>query len=336
MIDEAYDETEEILKKLERRITEVYSQAAQECEDKMNEHLRKFAQKDKIKRQKLLAGEITQDEYKYWLTGQLAIGQRWEEMRDTLARDLLNTKHIAESMVTGYCYNVFALNHNYATFCVEHDSLVDTSYTLYNRDSVIRLIRDNPSLFPKYKNRDRKLIQQYNQMMQSAVLQGILQGESLQKIAKRMGSVYDTDRKATIRNARTAVTGAQNAGRHQANMRAESMGIKRVEVWRAIMDGRTRHSHRQLDGQIKDVSGYFHSELGDLRFPGDPQGVPADVYNCRCAIITKRPQAAQRYVEQLKDRRNPALEDMTYDEWRDAKQKDILKLTLKNKESKKP
>lgn len=336
MVDPAYDETEEIIKKLEKEITKVYSQATKEIEEKLKDHLKKYAEKDKTMRKKYDDGEITRDQYINWRMGQLAMGQRWEEMRDTLAQDLNNARKIAEKMIEGYCEDVFALNHNYATFEVERDSLVDTSYTLYNRDSVIRLVRDHPQMLPKRKKSDRKINRWYNQHIQSAVTQGILQGESIDKIAKRLRNVTNMDRKASIRSARTAVTGAQNAGRHQANMRAESIGIERVEVWRAVMDGRTRHAHRQLDGQEKDVNGYFHSELGDIRFPGDPQAAPANVYNCRCALITRRAKTMDKYREQLKERQNPALEGMTYEQWKEAKQSDLLKLTRKNKESKKP
>lgn len=331
MIDQAYDETEEAVKRLEKKIKEVYSQAEQEIEEKMRKHLAKYVKKDKEMRAKYEAGEITRERYIEWRMGKLAIGQRWEEMRQTIAQDLANAKRIAEKMTEGYSADVFALNHNYTTFEIEKDSLVDTSYTLYNRDSVIRLIRDDPRMIPKRKVSDMKLNRWYNQKIQSAVTQGILQGENAYKIARRLRTVADMDSRASIRNARTALTGAQNAGRHQANMRAQSMGINRREMWVAVMDGRTRHAHRLLDGQFKDVDGYFHSELGDIRYPGDAQADPANVYNCRCAIITRRAgkQFEDSMRERLEQRRNPALGDMTYEQWKKATDKELKKRVKK-------
>ena len=321
MIDIAYEETETLLEELEKKITKVYSQAAKETEEKLKHHMERYAANDKIKREKLAKGEITREEYINWRMGQIAIGQRWEAMRNSLSQDLLNAHKIAVSMIKEYEADAFALNHNYETFCIERDSLVDTSYTLYNRDAVTKLIRDDPIILPPPQSPDVKLLRLYNQKIQSAVLQGILQGEGAYKIAKRMKPVTDAERKATIRNARTGVTMAQNSGRHQAAVRAQDMGINRVEVWSAVMDGRTRHAHRLLDGQVKDVNGVFHSELGDIRYPADPQAEPANVYNCRCALITRRAgkQFIDSYRARLQERRNPELANTTYEEWKQGK-----------------
>lgn len=330
MVDIAYDETEEVIKRLEKEIKKVYAQAEKEVEEKLKKHMQGYARKDKIMRKKWQDGEITRERYIEWRMGQLAIGQRWEELRDNLAQDLLNAKKIAERMTGEYSAEVFALNHNYTTFEIEKDSLVDTSYTLYNRDAVIRLVRDNPRMLPKRKVSDRKAFRWYNQKIQSVMTQAILQGESIDKVARRMRTVTDMDTRASIRNARTAMTGAQNAGRHQANMRATSMGIIRREMWVAVMDGRTRHAHRLLDGQFKDVDDVFHSEYGDIRFPGDPYARPENVYNCRCAMITKRAGFEESMRERLEQRRNPALGDMTYEQWKEAKDSDLRKITREN------
>lgn len=60
------------------------------------------------------------------------------------------------------------------------------------------------------------------------------------------------NRDSAIRTARTAVTGAQNAGRLDSYYAAEKMGIKCRKQWMATLDGRTRHSHAMLDGEIVD------------------------------------------------------------------------------------
>jgi hypothetical protein len=60
----------------------------------------------------------------------------------------------------------------------------------------------------------------------SAVAQGILQGEGIPDIAKRLQTVAAMDDNAAIRNARTYVTAAQNKGRIDSYERAEKLGIK--------------------------------------------------------------------------------------------------------------
>ena len=116
MADVGHAETDRQLNKLERRINAEYKQASEEVQGKLDDYLRRFQTKDEIKREKVQTGEITQDEYTKWRYGQVMIGKRWEEMRDTLAQDLTNTDKIAMSMVRGYMPEVYALNHNYGAY----------------------------------------------------------------------------------------------------------------------------------------------------------------------------------------------------------------------------
>ena len=319
-MDIAHKETDELIAKLEKRINKVYSQAAKETQAKLDKHMSAFAEKDKIKREKLQAGEISLQEYNHWRTGQIMVGKRWEEMVDTLSTDLANADKLAQSMVDGYMYDAYALNHNYATFLVEQESLVDTSYTLYDRQTVERLIKDRPALLPKPSDRvaqdikDKKIKRWSKQKIASEVTQGILQGESVNKIAARMRNVTDMGMRASVRNARTAVTGAENAGRQAGFERAQDMGIDTEKQWLATMDDRTRHEHRLLDGVHVPVDDDFEVEGYKIQYPGDPSAEPEMVYNCRCTMICR----IKGFEKDFTDRHNDALGDMTYDEWKGA------------------
>jgi SPP1 gp7 family putative phage head morphogenesis protein len=248
------------------------------------------------------------------------VGKRWEEMLDTLSTDLANADKLAQSITQGYMYDAYALNHNYATFLVEQDSLVDTSYTLYDRQTVERLIRDEPNLLPAPtpgSKRDRELregrIERWNaQKITSEVTQGILQGESVDKIASRMRNVAAMGSRAARRNARTAVTGAENAGRQAGFERAQDMGIDTEKQWLATMDDRTRHEHRLLDGVHVPVDEDFEVDGYKIEYPGDPSAEPEMVYNCRCTMICR----IKGFEKDFTARHNDALGDMTYEEWK--------------------
>ena len=284
MLDAGHVQTDQILEDLERRISKTYKQAEKETQKKLDQYLEKFKEKDRKKREQLKRGEITRTEYNRWRTGQIATGKRWAEMRDTLAQDYHNANKIAQSVTYGYMPEVYALNFNYGTYEVETQSLVDTSFSLYNREAVERIFRENPDLLPPPGKKVSERIAagldvKWNkQQVQSVMLQGILQGESIPKIAKRLSSeVGEKNRKAAIRNARTMTTGAESAGRRDSYKRAQSMGIKMMQTWVATLDGRTRHSHRMLDGETIDVDGVFSN---GCRYPGDPNGAPEEIYNC--------------------------------------------------------
>jgi SPP1 gp7 family putative phage head morphogenesis protein len=115
-------------------------------------------------------------------------------------------------------------------------------------------------------------------------LQGILQGESMDKIAKRLRNVQEMNKTQAIRSARTLVTGAENKGRLDSHKRAEEDGIILEEKWVATKDGRTRHSHAMMNGETKKTNETFSN---GLEYPGDPSGRPEEVYNCRCTMTAK-------------------------------------------------
>lgn len=319
MHDEGHELTELILRETEADVSRVYRKAVQETQKKLDDYLKRYKVKDKIKREQLRKGEITQDEYTYWKTGQIMIGKRWEEMRDTLARDLHNANKLARSVVQGYMPEVYALNHNYATFQVEKESHLDTSYTLYDRQTVERIIRDQPDLLPQPGPRKKasiaagKDIAWQRGQIQSTMLQSILQGESIPNIAKRIArELGETNKGATVRYARTAATGAQNAGRVDAYKRAEGMGIELEQEWLATLDGRTRYEHRYLDGQHVPVGEPFKVDGYEIKFPGDPEAPGYLIWNCRCTLVPHL-----KNLDQSNAPRKSKLGDMSYDEWKD-------------------
>lgn len=322
-IDPGHRETERILKELEQRITKEYAQAEKEITAKLDDYMRRFKIKDELKAKAVQNGQITLAEYKQWRVGQIAVGKRWEEMRDTIAQDLTNTAKIARSITNGYMPEVYAINHNYGTFQAEMVSGMNTSYTLYDRQTVERLFKDNNTLYHGPGKKVSKNITEGKQLawdkkqIQSVITQGLLQGESIGDIATRLAKkVGDSDRKASIRNARTITTGVQNAGRVDSYKRAEDMGIELEQEWIATLDGRTRHEHRLLDGQRVKVGEKFKVEEYEIEYPGDPTAEPEMLYNCRCTLI-----AALAGHERDRSMRilDSELEEKTYEEWKNSK-----------------
>ena len=327
MLNPAQKETEEILEQLEKQIRKEYRKAAKEVSKKLNEYLQAFATKDEIKREQLAKGIITKAQYNEWRTGQIMIGQRWQEMRDSLAKDLQNASEIAKNLTSGRMLDVYALNHNYATFEVEKGSLVDTSYTLYNRRTVEHILQGN-KIYPDPGRRTRRRIAAgqelawNKQKIDSVMLQGILQGESNVDIGGRIRKVTKADWKSVIRYARTMTTGAENAGRIDSYKRAESMGIKLKQQWLATLDSRTRSSHRQLDGVAVEVGKKFPN---GCKFPGDPEAPAAEIWNCRCTLIPKLTGIPNlendNQHEDLSLRDTSHFEDDDYQAWKNGKVK---------------
>lgn len=318
--DFAEIETDRIIEELEKAITKEYAQATKEVEAKLADYLRRFEIKDKKWQQWVKQGKKTQAEYQQWRKGQILMGKRWEDMKNVLAEDLTNASKIASSITNGYLPDVYALNHNYGTFDVESKSMIDTSYTLYSREAVERLFRGNERFYKRPGKVMSEAIRQGKQkawdrqQIQSVMLQGILQGEGIPSLTKRLETVTGGDHKAAIRNARTMVTGIQNAGRLDAFHRAQDMGIETEKTWIATLDDRTRHWHRELDGVTMPIDDPFENEVGEIMYPGDPEADEANVYNCRCTLLSTIGGFNINFRD-MSLRNDSKLGDMTYEEW---------------------
>lgn len=290
-MDYGHSVTEKELMRLEGKIRQEYQQASKEVEESMREYLSQFEKDDRKMAALVDAGEITQKEYAEWRTKQMLLSGKWRNARDELVETYMNADKVASGLIRDSAYEAYAFNHNYGVFEAETGAGVDTSYTLYSKDSVARLIKDNPDLLPQPGKktsaaiRTGKLRRWNQQQMQSAITQGILQGKPIPKIAKdlaeRMG---EANAYSHIRAARTMITSAENVGRLDSYRRSESMGIEMQKQWMSTHDGRTRHSHRQIDGEIVGIDEEFSN---GLMFPADPYGLPEEVYNCRCTLVGK-------------------------------------------------
>lgn len=319
-MDAAHRQTDKVLERIEAEISKEYRQAEREIQAKLDDYLARFDLKDKKWQEWVKDGKKTSTEYKQWRVSQIAVGKRWGQMRDTIAQDLKNASDIAKSITKGHMPEVYAINHNYGTYEIERKVRLDTSYTLYDAQSVERLIRDNPDILPSYKSKSKtgKILKYNRKQVQSAMIQSLLQGESILKIATRLSkAVGEKDRKVAIRNARTMTTATENAGRQDSYHRANDMGIETQKQWLATLDGRTRHEHRLLDGQTVDVDKPFEVEGEEIDYPGDPAADPSLIYNCRCTMIA----SVQGLRHDLSMRSYKDIDNMSYEEWVSAKAK---------------
>lgn len=308
MADPAHEQTDGMIEEIRQRVSREYLRAYEEAQVKLDDYLERFRAKDEIHRESVARGVETEADYREWRRGQILVGERWQEMVDTLAEDYRNADRVAASIVNGHMPGAYAVNHDYATFQVEKGSNLDTSYTLYDRATVERLIRDQPDLLPAVKVDGKRDLAWNRQHIASAITQGVLQGESMDQVARRVRAVADMDYRAAMRTARTAMTSAQNAGRVDAYRRAEGMGIHVRKQWLATLDGRTRHSHRSLDGEVVGMEESFSNGLS---YPGDPSGAGSEVYNCRCTLVPVVDGA-----DPEEGVRHSNLGGTSYEEWR--------------------
>lgn len=287
MKDPARAQTDEWLKELERRIRREYKQAQKEITAKWNAYMKDGEEKlsalyDAYKNAPDGEKRKAKEAYQRALKDYTLQNQRFKEMERDTAYRIANVNQIAIDYVNGRLPDIYAVNYNY-----ESPEMVKLGidFTLVDEDTIRRMIESGEVELPKRKLNIPKDMQWNRKKMNNAILQGILQGESIPDIAKRLLPIIDQNRNAAIRNARTLVTGAENGGRNDRYKRLEDDGVIMYKMWIATGDGRTRDWHLTMDGQEVPADDVFVDGLGnELEYPGDPGGEPETVYNCRCSM----------------------------------------------------
>ena len=311
---------------MERKMRRIYRQAQREIIEKLNAHTQRMYALDAQKRADVESGKITPQQYKNWLIGQQFTQKQWKDKVDSVATTLLYANQQANAIVEGEKRAVFGENATYAAYEMEHGMGRDLSFSVYDSATVTKLLREDPELLPRRVVNGQKDKAWNRQKISAAVTHGIIQGESIPQIAKRIAKqTASSNMTAMTRYARTAMTSAQNAGRMEAMHHAQEMGIKVQKKWLATLDNRTRDAHAMLDGQVQDVDKPFQSELGPIMFPGDPSADPGNVYNCRCTLQWIYPEYVPKTAGQRRDNISGELiKDMTYAEWKAANGEEII------------
>lgn len=111
------------------------------------------------------------------------------------------------------------------------------------------------------------------------IAKGQAEGKSSNDIAEELaGNVFL--KYQALRIVRTETVRAVNVG---VKVAMDASPYEVQKEWVSAHDNRTRHSHRALDGQIRDIEEDF---LPGLAQPGDPRAAAAQVCNCRCTLAT--------------------------------------------------
>lgn len=322
--------TDKELAKLERRIAKLYREAGEELQATIDAYFEQFKKRDE--EMKALIGTVqngkewTEADYKQWRLNQIGRGERYQAMRDKVAHRVTDANAVAVSYTNDATPGIYSLNRNYAAYTIEN-AAGNVGFDLWDEQTVKRLAVEQPDLMPYYPPKralKRGIDLAYGKkQITASVTSSILQGKSIKHMADDLQKRITTmSRDSAIRTARTAVTGAQNAGRMDSYAAAKKMGIKVKKEWLATLDSRTRHSHAMLDGEKVDQDKKFSN---GCRFPGDPQGPPWEIYNCRCTLIAAvdgvDTSTAQRRARNPVTGETELIQNMTYQEWVRSKQK---------------
>lgn len=300
-MDKVRKYTDEELKKLERKLSSAYSSAQKELKKKwkkymnyVNNQIKPYqaaydaAVKAGVKTE-IADAKAALDNIKRDLT---LSSPRYNEMVDNLTDRMAHVNETALAYINDKVPSLYIANHNAIAPTAKS---LGIDFTIINKNTLKNVTMARSLPLPKKLNiaKDKRWNEKF---INSQMLQGILQGEPMDKISKRIFPeiVSKADKskpgwlkrceQSAIRNARTLVTQAENKGRLDSYHELEDMGTIMKKRWIATADERTRESHLLLDGEEVDLDETFSN---GLMYPGDPDADdPGEVYNCRCSMET--------------------------------------------------
>lgn len=296
---------------LQEKLQLTYADAIDGMTARIEESLKKFAADDAKWQADVAAGKKDAKAYQAWRKDQALHNDQLKALKKALTQDLTAADKMAMAYVNQVPAGVYAEGMNFATYEIEHGAKANTSFTLYNKNTVMELVANEPNLLPQAAFDKAKDTAWNSRHVTAAVTQAVLQGQTVPQLAASIAGIAAMDQRAAMKAARTAMTSAHSLGKLKGYERAAGMGIDVEKQWLAALDSRTRGSHRHLDGEVVKLDAEFSN---GLKCPGDPDGPASEVYNCRCTLVPVIGDIEYDEVE-----RASKLGDMSYEEWKAEK-----------------
>ena len=273
-------------KKTIKELEQVYQQAIKDCEKK----IRELSMRSDMEN---IQSIIYQKQYQQAIKGQL------------------------EGVLSLLHSNEFATVSEYLNKCYT-DGFVGSMYDLagqgiplivpINQNQVVKAIQLDSKLSKTLYESLGEDVGKLKTAVRAQVSRGISNGSSWNDIAKifaernMKNTPFGTAINNAIRIARTEGHRVQTSAKMDAMSEAKKKGADVVKQWDSTLDGRTRTTHRQLDGQIRELDEPFEVEGMKADAPG-MFGNPAEDCNCRCAVLQRARWALdETELDTLKER----------------------------------
>lgn len=260
------DKTDKALKTLERQIKSLYTKSYQEMKAAAAEILAKIEMNPEMS-----------------LSQKMALMTRYDRL-NTLSEQLASVAYKANSeahkLINNEMVNVYDINYN--------GSAEDLGFSLIDRTAIKKVLTKSENPFDKISSLYDKT--GIKNQMKGQLLTGLLKGEGISKIARRLKEVSEKNLKDSIRIARTETTRVQNSAKTDIGKEGQRLGFDMEKVWVATTDGRVREDHLAMNGvAVPQDEPFVLPDGSKMMFPGDVS-MGADVsqvVNCRCTIVER-------------------------------------------------
>lgn len=157
-----------------------------------------------------------------------------------------------------------------------------------SQDQVIKAVQLDSKVSGGLYSRMGVNVNELKKQIASEISRGLSNSSSFSQIAGNLQWCIGGDYNKAIRIVRTEGHRIQNQSALDAMHRAVNVGASIKKQWDSTLDGVTRDTHRELDGQIVDVDEEFViPSTGARAMYAGGFGDPAEDCNCRCCILQR-------------------------------------------------
>lgn len=181
----------------------------------------------------------------------------------------------------------------YLRNCYE-DGFIGTMYDLHgqgipfifpiDQEAMIRAVQIDSKISQGLYTRLGEDITLLKRKIVAQVSRGISTGMSYEQVAQQLSAYTKIGFNNAVRIARTEGHRIQVQSGMDACYKAKENGADVVKQWDSSLDKDVRKSHREVDGEIRELDEPFSN---GLMFPSDPNGSASEVINCRCALLQR-------------------------------------------------
>lgn len=270
-MDRGHRYTDKQIELLEKKLNRHYKKVSAEARKRLTQYLKNNEEYYDELWRRLDEGEITEAQFEYFLMADNEL----ETVQGDIVNDYVEGDATAMVIIGAALGGIYAFNSTYQGRKMQKK--VSKAVGLTKRIKRMRRLLPPPNP-DKMKDRLWHRIK-----IRLVINDGLKHGRSIYDIAENLERVTNMDIRSAIRAARTACTNAENQAKLDAMFTLrDEFGVDVKKQWYATLDNRTRTWHREIHGEVRELEEPFSN---GLQYPGDPDGDPGEVWNCRCTLI---------------------------------------------------
>jgi SPP1 gp7 family putative phage head morphogenesis protein len=239
---------------------------------------------------------------------------RLKKLEAEITKELVNLYSGERKDINKVLENIYETSYFHTVYTMETELQTKLGFSMIPKDQVRRSVQ-NPISGLTLNDRLERNRNDIIFRTREQLTQGLIQGDSVPKMARRIRDVYEGDVKKTTRIVRTEVNRVRNEGTLDSYDRARSKGVEFDVIWLATIDKRTRPTHASLDGQKADEDGLFYIGGDSAKAPGQFSSASENIL-CRC---TTRAEFKDLEPQFRRVRGEGIVSYATYNEWYDVR-----------------